>query len=292
MAFKGLGWACLALVIGGIPLSCGTSEHEFSDATGGGGAGADFGKFGDTGLERPGQQANGGSPTASTGGEGGHGGSTEPESVGAGAGGVAPVETVDGGSSGGPPTSNGCDADLQTDRLNCGECDHVCHAPYDCAKGECGVCANGCAVLSASVTAQKRQSLFQITPNDYFTPNGPISMTAYVATGTKVTVTFSAVYEEGGRTDIGRSFTSGDWVTLTVVPEPAKGPVMFMEVTINEVSTVKPKTTLYVEEVVGIPGAIFEFERSVGDVIAVLPVDDDPGKPYYVLGDVDWLGPL
>jgi len=24
--------------------------------------------------------------------------------------------------------------------------------------------------------------------------------------------------------------------------------------------------------------------------MAVLPVDEDPGKPYYVLGSVDWLG--
>jgi len=184
-----------------------------------------------------------------------------------------------------------CDADTRTDRKNCGACGEVCYAPNDCANGQCSVCANGCAVLDAPLTASKRSSLFEVAANDFFAAD-TLTMTGYVASGTSVVVTFSAIYEEGGQLDVSHSYNTGDWLALTVKLDPSKGLVAWLNITVHENGSPKASTKFYVESITGVPEEFgFGFVRSAGPVMAVLPVDEDPNKPNYTLGSVSWLGP-
>lgn len=189
---------------------------------------------------------------------------------------------------GGPPT---CDADTQVDRKNCGVCGKVCYAPNDCAQGQCSVCANGCAVLDAPLTTGKRSALFQVAADDFFDAD-TLTMTGYVASGTSVVVTFSAIYEEGGHTDVTHSYNTGDWLALALKVDPSKGLVAWLNVTVHENGSPKTSTTFYLESITGVPEEFgFGFVRSAGPVMAVYPVDEDPNKPNYTLGNVSWLGP-
>jgi len=206
------------------------------------------------------------------------------------AGGAAGANELGGGGSaaGSPPT---CDADTQVDRKNCGECGEVCYAPNDCGGGTCSVCANGCAVLNAPLTAAKRRSLFLATTEDFFAAE-TLTLTAYVASGTSVVITLSAIYEEGGQVDAGKTYNTGDWATLTLKPDASKGLIAYLYVDFHENSTIKTPTTVYLESITGVPDEFgFGFVRSAGPMSAVLPVDEDPNKAEYVVGSVSWLGP-
>jgi len=146
-------------------------------------------------------------------------------------------------------------------------------------------------VLDAPLTAAKRRSLFLATTEDFFAAE-TLTLTAYVASGTSVVITLSAIYEEGGQVDVGKTYNTGDWATLTLKPDASKGLIAYLYVDFHENSTIKTPTTVYLESITGVPDEFgFGFVRSAGPMSAVLPVDEDPNKAEYVVGSVSWLGP-
>lgn len=117
-------------------------------------------------------------------------------------------------------------------------------------------------------------------------------MTGYVASGKSVVVTFSALYEEGGQLDVSKSYNTGDWLDLTLKPDPSKGLIAWLYITVHENGAPEAATKFFVEGITGVPEDFgFGFVRTASPVTAVLPVDDDPNKPYFVTGSVSWLGP-
>lgn len=266
----------------GPPANAGSSNGGQGAASGaettpgGGGHSGTTNAAGRSGDGHGGTLETGGAPTATGGNTGGDG--------------TAGDDTGTAGMSGAGAAPT-CAADTRTDRKNCGACGKVCYAPNDCGGGTCSVCANGCAVLNAPLTAAKRRSLFLATTADFFAAE-TLTLTAYVASGTSVVITLSAFYEEGGQVDVSKTYNTGDWATLTLKPDASKGLIAYLYVDFHENSTIKTPTTVYLESITGVPDEFgFGFVRSAGPMSAVLPVDEDPNKAEYVVGSVSWLGP-
>jgi hypothetical protein len=146
-------------------------------------------------------------------------------------------------------------------------------------------------VLTATLTASQPRVLFNLGAfNDWFT-TPQLTATVFAAADSPVLASLRVGYEEGGETVATRALDSGDWQTLVLAPDPAKGPIFQVELRLQRASNGTKNVTVYLEELLGIPDGPLEFERSASVVGSWPPADIEPGWEAYTVGDVSWLGP-